>query len=66
LVKAYRAATVVLLIVVSLLLLFVMIGSGLAAMGWGGLVPLIVLIAVAGAVGVIVSWRRYFPRARRQ
>lgn len=64
--KAYRAATVVLLIVVSLLLLFVMVGSGLAAMGWGGLVPLIVLVAVAGAVGVTVSWRRYFPRARRQ
>jgi CHASE2 domain-containing sensor protein len=66
LVKAYRAATVVLLVLVSLLLLFVMIGSGLASMGWGGLVPLVVLIAIAGAVGVIVSWRRYFPRARRQ
>lgn len=64
--KAYRAATVLLLIVVSLLVLFVMVGSGLAAMGWGGLVPLLLLIAVAGAVGVIVSWRRYFPRARRQ
>jgi hypothetical protein len=66
LVKAYRAATVLLLIVGSLLVLFVMVGSGLAAMGWGGLVPLLLLIAVAGAVGVIVSWRRYFPRARRQ
>ncbi|MDR0357932.1 MAG: hypothetical protein LBJ87_00490 [bacterium] len=64
--KAYRAATVLLLIVGSLLVLFVMVGSGLAAMGWGGLVPLLLLIAVAGAVGVIVSWRRYFPRARRQ
>jgi CHASE2 domain-containing sensor protein len=66
LVKAYRAATVVVLIGVSLLLLVVMVGSGLAAMGWGGLVPLIALVAVAGAVGVILSWRRYFPRARRQ
>ena len=64
--KAYRAATVVLLLVVSLLVLVVMIGSGLATMGWSGLVPLIVLVAIAGAVGVIVSWRRYFPRARRQ
>lgn len=64
--KAYRAATVVVLILVSLLVLFVMVGSGLAAMGWSGLVPLIILLAVAGAVGVIVSWRRYFPRARRQ
>jgi hypothetical protein len=63
-VKIHRAATVVLLLVLSTLLLLVMLVSGLARMGWGGLVPLGVLVGVSAVVGILISWRRYFPRAR--
>ncbi|MGH7912382.1 MAG: hypothetical protein ACREQM_00560 [Candidatus Dormibacteraceae bacterium] len=62
----HRAITVVVMIVICVLLLAFALIGGLRSMGWGGLVPLLVLVGVSVVVGVLISWRRYFPGARRR
>lgn len=62
----HRAITVVVLLLVCVLLLAFAVGGEVHSMGWAGIWPLFVLVGVAAAVGVIISWRRYFPSARRR
>lgn len=62
----HRAITVVLLIVICLILLVVAIGGEVRQLGWMGIWPLFILVGVSAVVGVVISWRRYFPGARRR
>ncbi len=62
----HRAITVIFLLVVCVLLLAFAVGGEVRSLGWAGIWPLFVLVGVAAVVGVIISWRRYFPGTRRQ
>ncbi len=62
----HRAITVVVLLVICVLLLAFAVGGEVRSLGWAGIWPLFVLVAVAAVVGVIISWRRYFPSVRRR
>ena len=62
----HRAITVVFLLVICVLLLAFAVGGEVHSLGWAGIWPLFVLVGVAAVVGVIISWRRYFPGTRHR
>lgn len=62
----HRAITVVVLLVICLVLLAFAVGGEVHALGWTGIWPLFVLVGISAVVGVVISWRRYFPSARRR
>lgn len=51
---------------ICLVLLIVAIGGEVHALGWAGIWPLFILVGVSAVVGVVISWRRYFPASRRR
>jgi hypothetical protein len=61
-VKLYRALTLVVMIVFSLVLVGAMTIYGIATFSWNSLVALVVVLVAAAIGGIVFSWRRYFPR----
>ena len=62
----HRAVTLVVMIALAVVLLVMLLLSGVGTLGgWSSLIPLGILIAVSAVAGLLFSWRRYFPRARR-
>ncbi|HUZ88796.1 MAG TPA: hypothetical protein VMU49_03085 [Candidatus Acidoferrales bacterium] len=62
--KIHRAATLVLMMIFSLLMLGVMAFYGFSTFNHGSLVALLTVLVVAAIAGVAFSWRQYFPRRR--
>ena len=62
--KLHRAATLVVMILVALLLIAWSLYVGISTWSTQSLVALAVVVAAAAIAGAAFSWRRYFPRRR--
>jgi hypothetical protein len=62
--KVYRAVTLAVMIVCSLLLLAALTAYGIGTFSGGSLVALLVVLVAAAVAGIVFSYQRYFPRRR--
>jgi asparagine N-glycosylation enzyme membrane subunit Stt3 len=60
--KAHRAVTLVVMMLLALVLVAGMTAYGISTFDGGSLVALIVVIAAAAIAGLAFSFSRYFPR----